>query len=77
MHKIQNIKSYLLWELMKSDISGYSIKYSFLRKKQETVDIKNKEGEWIDIFFLNNISSFLLNTGWASPFVSVTRGIRQ
>ena len=51
MHKIQNIKSYLLWELMKSDISGYSIKYSFLRKKQETVDIKNKEGEWTDIFF--------------------------
>ena len=42
---------------MKSDISGYAIKYSFLKKKkkQESEDVKNKEREWIYIFFLSII----------------------
>ena len=39
MHKTQNMNPNLLWELVKSDIRGYSIKYSPEIKKQESEDI--------------------------------------
>jgi hypothetical protein len=45
MNKTQNINPNLLWEFVKSDIRGYSIKYSSKIKKQESEDIKNKERE--------------------------------
>ena len=46
IYKNQNINPNLLWELMKSYIREYSIKYSSeIKKKQESEEINNKERE--------------------------------
>ena len=45
VHKNQNINPNLLWELVKSYIREYSIKYSSEIKKQVSEEIKSKERE--------------------------------
>jgi hypothetical protein len=43
LYNNENINPTLIWELIKSDIRGYAIKYSSEVKKQETEVIKDKE----------------------------------
>lgn len=45
LYNNENINPTLIWELIKSDIRGYAIKYSSEVKKQETEVIKDKERE--------------------------------
>jgi hypothetical protein len=45
LYNNENINPTLIWELIKSDIRGYAIKYSSEIKKQETEVIKDKERE--------------------------------
>ena len=46
MYNNENINPTLIWELIKSDIRGYAIKYSSKVKKQETEIIKDKVREF-------------------------------
>jgi hypothetical protein len=43
LYNNENINPTLIWELIKSDIRGYAIKYSSEDEKQETEVIKDKE----------------------------------
>ena len=44
LYNNENINPTLIWELIKSDIRGYAIKYSSEVKKQETEVIKDRSG---------------------------------
>jgi hypothetical protein len=86
LYNNENINPTLIWELIKSDIRGYAIKYSSEVKKQETEVIEDKERElntledlqeslnYIDQNIENNILTIknkIFRLFWFSSFVIV------
>ena len=53
-----------------------SIEWSFIEKTLRNFNFGTSLVSWVKLFY-TNISSCVLNNGWASDFFSLHRGVRQ
>ena len=53
------------------------MEWNFILKALETFGFGAPLIHWVKTFYCNNIQSYVVNNGYASPFFALERGVRQ